>query len=38
MYPQVIVLLLQFSVHHGLGQDEDMRMKDLSGQGIALDV
>ena len=35
---QVIVLLFQIAIHHRFGQDEDMRVEDLSRQWIALDI
>ena len=37
--PQVIVLLSEIiSIHHGLGQNEDVRVEDLSRQWVALDI
>ena len=36
--PQVIVLLFEISIHHGLGQNEDVRVENLSRQWVALDI
>ena len=36
--PQVVVLLFQISIHHGLGQDEHVRVENLTSQRVALDV
>jgi hypothetical protein len=36
--PQMVILLLQISIHHGLGQDKQVRVENLPRQRIALDV
>jgi hypothetical protein len=36
--PQVVVLLFQISIRHGLGQDEHVRVENLTRQRVALDV